>query len=65
MDSVTPDLFNDIKVISGLFWGKIYVDTVKELLKITNISKKSLPEIETQISDFMMNKKVEMGLVKE
>lgn len=65
MDSVTPDLFNDIKVISGLFWGKIYVDTVKELLKFSNISKKALPEIETQISDFMMDKKVEMGIVRE
>jgi len=65
MDSITPDLFNDIKVSSGIIWGKIYVDTVKELVKFSNISKKALPEIETQISDFMMDKKLEMGSVNE
>ena len=41
------------------------VDTVKELVKFSNIDKKALPEIETKISDFMMDKKVEMGIVNE
>lgn len=65
MDTITPDLFNDLKILSGIVWGKIYVDTVKELVVFSNISKKALDEIETQITEFMMSKKVEMGLVRE
>ena len=29
LDSITPDLFNDLKVFSGIVWGKVYLDTVK------------------------------------
>ena len=29
LDSITPDLFNDLKISSGIIWGKIYIDTVK------------------------------------
>lgn len=57
LDSITPDLFNDIKVLSGVIWGKIHVDTVKEFITLSNIDKKALPEIETKISSFMMNEK--------
>ncbi len=59
LDAVTPDLFNDLKVTSGLFWGKIHIDTVKEYITLSKIDKKALPEIETKISAFMMNKKKE------
>lgn len=58
MDTITPDLFNDLKVMSGLFWGKIHIDTVKEYITLSNLDKNSLPEIETAISEFMMSKKV-------
>lgn len=57
MDAVTPDLFNDLKVLSGVIWGKIHVDTVKEFITLSNIDKKALPEIETAISEFMMEQK--------
>ena len=30
LDSITPDLFNDLKVKGGIIWGKVYIDTVKE-----------------------------------
>ena len=57
LSSITPDLYNDLKVYSGLFCGNIKIDTVKEVVTISNLAKSSLDEIETQISEFMMNKK--------
>jgi len=57
LDAVTPDLFNDLKVLSGVFWGKIHIDTAKEFIALSNIDKKALPEIETKISSFMMEEK--------
>lgn len=55
--TITPDLFNDLKVNMGILWGKIYIDTVKELVCISNISRDALPEIETKITDYMMKEK--------
>lgn len=57
LDSVTPDMFNDLKVSSGLLWGKIYIDTIKEFIVLSNISKDALDEIETQVSTYMMEEK--------
>lgn len=57
LSSITPDLYNDMKVYEGVFWGKIIIDTVKEVIVISNLSKDSLVEIETQISSFMMKAK--------
>jgi hypothetical protein len=55
--SITPDLYNDMEVYEGLIWGKVTIDTIKELVVITNLDKKSLPEIETNISEYMMEAK--------
>jgi len=44
-------------IYKGLFWGKITIDTVKENITLTNLPKRSLDEIETVISDFMMEAK--------
>ena len=57
LTSITPDLFNDMEVYQGLFWGKITIDTVKEVVVISNLDKRSLPEIETNITEFMMEEK--------
>ena len=57
LDSVTPDLFNDLKVKGGLIWGKVYIDTVKEFITLSNIGVEALPEIETKISSYMMEMK--------
>ena len=51
---VTPDMYNDLKLVEGLFWGKINIDTIKEHIIISNLSKKSLDEIETNVSELMM-----------
>lgn len=55
--AVTPDMFNDLKVNSGIVWGKIIIDTVKELATISNISKDALSEIETSITQYMAEEK--------
>lgn len=57
MYSVTPDLYNDMQIYRGLIWGKITIDTVKEKIILTNLSKTGLDEIETIISNFMMDAK--------
>lgn len=59
--SVTPDLYNDLLVYQGLIWGKVTVDTVKEVIVITNLSKSSLDPIETNITEFMMKEKRKYG----
>lgn len=55
--SVTPEMFNDLTVSSGLIWGVVYIDTVKETIILSNIAKNALDEIETQITEYMMNEK--------
>ena len=59
LNSITPDMFNDLKVSGGLLWGKVYIDTVKEFVTLSNISNEALTEIETEISSYMMEKKKE------
>ncbi len=53
MTSVTPDLFNDLKVHSGIFFGRILIDTAKEKIAISNLAKGSLKEVETAISTYI------------
>ena len=55
--AITPDMFNDLKVESGLIWGKIIIDTVKELVTISNIDIAALNEIETNVTQYMMEEK--------
>ena len=62
LDSITPDMFNDLKILSGIIWGKVYIDYVKEFVTLSNISKDALSEIETKISSFMMEQKKKYGL---
>lgn len=57
LSAITPDLYNDMQVYQGLVWGKVTIDTVKEEIVISNISKRGLDEIETRISEFMMEQK--------
>ena len=59
LNSITPDLYNDLKIHSGLLWGKVNIDTVKERFTISNISIDALREIETKISTYMMEQKKE------
>ncbi|MCH5166781.1 MAG: PH domain-containing protein [Erysipelotrichales bacterium] len=53
LSSITPELYNDMQVDCGLLWGTLCIDTVKEKIYISNLDKRSLPEIETSITTFM------------
>lgn len=55
--AVTPDMFNDLTVRSGMLWGRIIIDTVKEEIRLSNISNSALDEIETNITEYMMTEK--------
>lgn len=56
-NQITPDMYNDMEVYRGLMFGKVIIDTLKEELVLSNISKKALIEIETNVSEFMMREK--------
>jgi hypothetical protein len=61
LNSVTPDMYNDLEVYAGVLWGRVTIDTVKERIVFTNIDKKALGEIETQNSQHMMEEKKKYG----
>ena len=61
LNSITPDMFNDLKVTSGILWGEVYIDKVKEFIALSNISKDALAEIENAISSYMMEEKKKYG----
>ena len=59
--SITPDMYNDLTIHRGLIWGSISLDTVKEVITITNLDIKSLDDIETNITEIMIKHKKEYG----
>ncbi len=61
LNSVTPDMYNDLEVYAGILWGRVTIDTIKEKIVFTNIDKKALPDIETSISSHMMEEKQKYG----
>lgn len=62
LTSVTPDMFNDLTVKQGMLWGRIIIDTVKEVIRLSNIDSNALPEIETHITEYMMEEKKKYGI---
>lgn len=65
LSTITPDMFNDLQVYSGIIFGKLTIDTLKETVVITNLDKKCLPEVETEITTFMMEEKKKYGSQKD
>ena len=55
--SITPDMYNDLTVHRGLIFGSIILDTIKEVITITNIDPNALAEIETNITENMLKQK--------
>ena len=58
--SITPDMFNDFSIHMGLIWGRASIDTVKEVIILSNLSRGALVEIETVLTKYMMQKKREL-----
>lgn len=58
--SITPDLFNDFTIKMGLIWGRATIDTVKETVILSNLSRGALGEVETVLTKYMMQKKREL-----
>ena len=54
MTSITPDMFNDFELSKGLIFGKLDIDTVKEVIRLSNICAKALVEIETNLSEYIL-----------
>ena len=59
--AITPDMFNDLTLKSGILWGKVVIDTVKEVVVLSNIDKAALAEIEQNVSSVMMEEKKKYG----
>ncbi len=57
INSITPDLFNDFQVYKGLIFGKVDIDTVKEMVQLSNLDPRSLVEIETNLSEYLLTMK--------
>lgn len=62
--SITPDMYNDLTVNKALFWGRIIIDTVKEVITITNIDAKALPEIDNNINEIITKQKKDFASEK-
>jgi len=58
--SITPDMFNDFTIKMGLIWGRTIIDTIKETVVLSNLSKGALKEVETVLTKYMMQKKREL-----
>ena len=57
VSTITPDLYNDLEANAGIIWGTITIDTIKETVVFSNISKRALPEIQKNITSFMIEAK--------
>ena len=60
--TITPDMYNDLSVHRGLIFGSIILDTIKEVITITNIDPRALSEIETNITEAMIKQKKEYAM---
>jgi hypothetical protein len=52
-----PYMYNDLNIRAGMIWGKVIIDTIKEVIVFSNIDKGALDEIETNISEAMIRLK--------
>lgn len=63
--SITPDMYNDLTIHKGLLFGRVVIDTIKEVIIITNIDPKALSEIESNITEIMIKQKKELVVEKK
>ena len=58
-------MFNDLTLNVGLIWGKAIIDTVKEQVYLSNLSRGAIKEIETVLTKYMIQKKRQLELGDE
>ena len=54
--TITPEMFSDLTIRKGLIFGSVLIDTIKEKVILSNIDPKALDEVETNFSEFIINK---------
>lgn len=54
--TITPEMLNDLTLRMGIIWGKVCIDTIKEVVYLSNIQREALHEIETAIVQNIMIK---------
>lgn len=59
--TVTPDMYNDLKVRNNLIWSDVEIDTIKENIYISNLDPDGAIAVETNITEFMMKEKKKYG----
>ena len=59
--SITPDMYNDLTIRRGMLFGDVVIDTIKEVITITNVDPAALSEIETNITEIMLEQKKEFA----
>lgn len=56
--SITPDLLNDFEIRTGILFGNVEIDTVKEHFIIGCLDKNSLVSIEDALSKYLIDEKI-------
>ncbi len=51
--SITPDMFNDFEVYKGLIFGRIDIDTIKEVIRLSDVDPRALVDLETALSEYL------------
>ena len=47
-------MLNDLSIRMGLIWGKVCIDTIKEVVYLSNIQRDALTEIQNEIVEHIM-----------
>ena len=55
--TITPDVYNDFKVIKNLIWSDILIDTLDEEVYISNLDPNGAIDVQKHITKFMMEEK--------
>lgn len=54
LTTITSDMLNDLTIRMGLIWGKVCIDTIKEVVYLSNIQRDALTEIQNEIVEHIM-----------
>ena len=54
LTKITSEMLNDLTIRMGLIWGKVCIDTIKEVVYLSNIQRDALTEIQNQIVEHIM-----------